>query len=168
MDWTRIISAGVGPIIVISACGLLCLAFYNRLTAMVSRWRSMHREQIEETENLTKSRRQGGSEADLVRSQELLGMLQVQTQRVRHRARLVRDSLMCLLATIGCLTLCSLCLGLGVVWPAMSKPAAVLFVVGMCTLLLAVGFAMAELRQALDPVELESRFVREMSREVGV
>jgi hypothetical protein len=31
MDWFKIVSAGVAPIIVISACGLLCLAFYNAL-----------------------------------------------------------------------------------------------------------------------------------------
>src|SRR5437868_2476989 len=35
-DWSKVISAGVGPIIAISACGLLCLAFYNRLAAVVT------------------------------------------------------------------------------------------------------------------------------------
>ena len=45
-DWSKIITAGTAPIIVISACGLLCLAFYNRLAAVVTRLRSFHRERL--------------------------------------------------------------------------------------------------------------------------
>jgi len=36
-NWTRLIAASVVPIVVISAAGLLCLAFYNRLAAIVTR-----------------------------------------------------------------------------------------------------------------------------------
>src|SRR5206468_2569388 len=32
IELSKVISAGVGPIIVISACGLLCSTFYNRIT----------------------------------------------------------------------------------------------------------------------------------------
>ena len=49
-DWSNIITAGVGPVIVISACGLLCLAFYNRLAAVVTRLRGFHRERLHEHE----------------------------------------------------------------------------------------------------------------------
>src|SRR6476620_4889188 len=57
VDWSKVIAAGVGPIIVISACGLLCLAFYNRLAAVVTRLRSFHREQLQEQEILARLRR---------------------------------------------------------------------------------------------------------------
>ncbi len=39
-QWTKVIAASVSPIIVISACGLLCLAFYNRMAAIVNRLRT--------------------------------------------------------------------------------------------------------------------------------
>ena len=54
---TQIIQAGVSPIIVISACGLLSLAFYNRLTAVVARLRSFHREQLQVNEAIEHCRR---------------------------------------------------------------------------------------------------------------
>ncbi|MFI5378070.1 MAG: DUF2721 domain-containing protein [Tepidisphaerales bacterium] len=167
-DWSRIITAGVGPIIVISACGLLCLAFYNRLAAVVARLRSMHREQLVETERLARLRQQGeAASADMVRTQELLGMLKVQTEGVTVRARILRGTLSCLLATIGCLAACSLCLGLSTMVPALVVPAVVLFVAGMLAMIAAVILGLMELRQALDPVELESRFVTELSRDLG-
>src|SRR3954451_32322 len=90
-NWTRIISAGVGPIIVISACGLLCLAFYNRLAAVVTRLRSFHREQLHEQEAL--DREQDSATSDdvaLVRHRELLGMLEVQARHVIKRAHWIR------------------------------------------------------------------------------
>jgi hypothetical protein len=82
-ELTGIISAGVGPIIVISAWGLLCLAFYNRLAAVVTRLRSLHREQLHEQEALSLLRASHeAAEADLVRRQEVLGMLQVQIDSI--------------------------------------------------------------------------------------
>src|SRR5438477_6549854 len=81
-DWSRIISIGVGPIIVISACGLLCLAFYNRLAAVVSRLRAFQRERLHEQEALSRDRATAGDEVSVVRHQELLGALQVQTRHV--------------------------------------------------------------------------------------
>src|SRR3982751_6882431 len=88
MDWSKIISAGVGPIIVISACGLLWLAFYNRLAAGVTRLRAFHREQLQEQETLARLRRTGGddNELALVRHQEMVGMLEVQTEHITRRA----------------------------------------------------------------------------------
>src|SRR3954470_14279250 len=91
-DWPRIISAGVGPIIVISACGLLCLAFYNRLAAVVGRLRMFHREQLHEQEALARCR-SNGDEMALVRYQEMLGMLSVQIDHVSRRATLLRRTL---------------------------------------------------------------------------
>jgi len=161
-DWSRIISVGVGPIIVISACGLLCLAFYNRLAAVVSRLRAFHRERLHEQEALSRARADGGDELSVVRHQEMLGALQVQTQRVTRRAKLIQRTLLCMLMTIACLALCSLCLGLSSVWPAMMYVAVPLFAIGLLLLFTGVIIAALELRQALDPVELESRFVTEI------
>ncbi|MGE5611385.1 MAG: DUF2721 domain-containing protein [Bacillota bacterium] len=162
-DWSKIISAGVGPIIVISACGLLCLAFYNRLAAVVTRLRAFQRERLHEQEALARQR--GSEQPDAVatvKHQELLGALQVQTQHVIHRARMIRRTLFCLLLTIACLSLCSMAVGLSIMWPSLIYVAAPLFIVGLGLLLIGVIFAMVEMKYALDPVELESQFVTEM------
>ena len=165
-DWSKVISAGVGPIIVISACGLLCLAFYNRLAAVVTRLRSFDRERLHEQEALA---RQSASatpdEVALVRHRELLGMLETQTRHVIRRARMIRKTLGCLLLTIACLAICSLCLGLSTIVSWLIYPAAGLFVIGLLLLVVGVIFAMIEMKFALDPVELENRFVRDVGEQ---
>src|SRR3982751_514336 len=163
-EWTKVISAGVGPIIVISACGLLCLAFYNRLAAVVTRLRAFHREQFQVQETLARLRRTpDADELALVRNQEVGGMLEVQTQRVTRRAHLIRRTLTCLLLTIALLAACSLAVGLSTVWPAAVYAAVPLFVLGLLLLIAGVLFALLELRSAVDPVEIESRFIRQLA-----
>src|SRR3954447_3993130 len=160
-DWSKIISTGVGPIIVISACGLLCLAFYNRLAAVVTRLRSFHRERLHEQEALDREMASSSpDEVSLVRHRELLGMLDVQTRHVIRRAHWIRRTLGCLLLTIAFLATCSLCVGLSALVSALIYPAVGLFVIGLVLLVVGVIFAMIERKFALDRVELESRFVR--------
>ena len=161
MDWSRIISAGVGPIIVISACGLLCLAFYNRLAAVVTRLRGFHRERLSAQEALERARA-ASDDAAIVRHQEMLGMLEIQTDHVTRRARMIRSTLTCLLLTVACLAVCSLALGSSILWPPLICVAAILFIAGLLLLITGVGFALVEIRYALDPIELESRFVRDI------
>jgi hypothetical protein len=162
-DWSKIISAGVGPIIVISACGLLCLAFYNRLAAVVTRLRSFHRERLHEQEAL--DRQLASSTPDeiaLVRHREVLGMLDVQTRHVLRRAAWIRRTLGCLLLTIICLATCSLCVGLSTLVSALIYPAVMLFIIGLLLLNAGVIFAMIEMRIALNPIELENQFIRDI------
>jgi uncharacterized membrane protein HdeD (DUF308 family) len=90
-------------------------------------------------------------------------MLEEQTRRVTRRARLIRATLLCLLATIGCLTLCSLMTGVSVLWPPAIYVAVGLFVVGLGLLLSGVVLAMLEMSRALDPVELETEFVTRLT-----
>jgi hypothetical protein len=162
-DLSKIISAGTGPIIVISACGLLCLVFYNRLSGLVSRLRLFHRERLKEQEELGRER--AGPQRDpaaVTLHHEMLEALERQTTHLMHRAHLIRRSLSCLLLTIACLSICSLVLGLSVLWARLVVVAVVFFIVGMTLLVIGVIFAMRELRRALQPVELESRFVSEI------
>jgi len=155
-----IISAGVGPIIVISACGLLCLALYNRLDAMVTRLRNFHREWLREQEELVHQRFSPNPDPmAVIRHQEILGMIQVQTGLVAGRAHLLRHAIGSLLLTIICLSACSLTLGLATRWPGFLYPAETLFVIGLVILIVGIGFAMLELRQALQSIEQEGHFV---------
>jgi len=163
-DWSQIISAGVGPIIVISACGLLCLALYNRLAAVVTRLRTFHRERMTSQAALDGlTRNKSAADHEVVRQQEILGMLQVQCNRVIQRARLIRKALQSLLLAIVCLALCSLALGLSVITRALLYLAVPLFVLGLLTLVAGVMFALAEVRHSLDPIELEGRFLADMN-----
>ena len=91
----------VVPVVVISACGLLCLAFYNRLSAMVTRLRGFHRERLEHQGLLD---RHGAAAASgpaaaqaAARHARLLDVLEQQTSHVARRARLIRSTLLCLL-----------------------------------------------------------------------
>jgi Protein of unknown function (DUF2721) len=54
-EWTSIISLSVLPVVIISACGLLSLAFYGRLAAVVSRLRGFQREILVEQEKLERT-----------------------------------------------------------------------------------------------------------------
>ena len=163
-DLSKIISAGTGPIIVISACGLLCLAYYNRLSGLVARLRLFHRERLKEQEELGRQRASAQPDpAALTMHEEMLQTLELQTTGIMHRARLIRRSLSCFLLTIACLSVCSLLLGISVLWPGLIIPSALLFILGMVLLVIGVIIALRELSHALQPVELESRIIAEIA-----
>ena len=141
--------------------GLLGLALYNRLAAMVTRLRSFHRERLQAHESIAKA--QAASPPDdraIVLGQEMLGMLELQIRGVLRRAKLIRRALICLLLTVACLAVCSLALGLSTIIPPLAYVAVGCFVAGIVALVVGVGFALAEVARALEPVDLESRFVR--------
>lgn len=163
-DFSKIIVASVTPVVVISASGLLCLAFYNRLAAIVSRLRGFHRERLHELDEITQLEAEGNA-ADserLARHQRILAHLNKQVEQVLARAKLIRATIMCLLATIAMLVLCSIMLGLAIFWPAAFYVGAATFLLGMCFLLAAVIFAAREMVRALNPAELEASFVAEL------
>jgi hypothetical protein len=155
---TQTISAAVVPVVIISACGLLSLAFYNRLAAIVSRLRTFQRERLQERER---------NEASTQNDQHLLRHLELQTKRVQGRAKLIRLTLLFLLITIALLIGCSLMLALSVVAPRATYVAIVLFALGMTCMLGSTITAAIELKDALEPVELESEFVAEVLKEDG-
>jgi hypothetical protein len=162
-----IVSAGVGPIIVISAAGLLCLAFYNRLTAVVTRLRGFDRERLQE-QQAAEAAEAKGEAAALLHHRQLLTMLRDQTELVRRRAHLIQRTLFCLLSTIICLALCSLALGLSTIWPSLVLGAVLLFVAGLLLLIFGASFALLELRRALHPIEIETLAISGMTRPVDV
>src|SRR5438270_9866341 len=131
--WIKFISAGVAPIIVISACGLLCLAFYNRLAAVVGRLRAFHREQLQAAETQSKGLADN-DEFSLVRCQELLGMLSVQIAHVTRRARVLRSVLACLLLSVAVMAACSIGVGLATLFPVFVYVDVPLFVLGLVLL----------------------------------
>ena len=161
-DLSKIVSAGVGPIIVISACGLLCSTFYNRMTNVITRLRAFQRERLAEQYLLDQEK----DDDRRARRQELLAILSSQTDLLVRRVKLVRRTLYCLLYTIASLIVCSLSLGLAVLWPPLIYGAIAMFIIGLAILLAGLGFAMLDLRLSLDPVVLETTFVHGRTRRI--
>jgi len=150
-QWPNIISVSVVPVVIISACGLLSLAFYGRLAAMVARLRIFQREMLREQEKWAK---EGQGDHQL-----LLELLRTQTLQVTKRARLIRSALLFFLVAVALLIVCSLTLALSWFFPLATYFAAVFFVLGLLSMLAGVVSAIMELRGSLEQVELEGRFV---------
>lgn len=159
-DWSKIISVSVVPVVIISACGLLCLAFYNRLAAIVSRLRGFQRERLREQDLILGATTP--AESELARRRSLLEHLAAQTAHVTRRAKLIRLTLFFLLLTIAVLIGCCVMLGMSIIWPRAISMAVALFIIGLMSMLTGTIAAMIELKTSLQPAELESRFVSEI------
>ncbi|MGC4031433.1 MAG: DUF2721 domain-containing protein [Tepidisphaeraceae bacterium] len=165
-DLSKVVSTGVGPIIVISACGLLCLALYNRMAAVVTRVRSYQRELLSEEfslRELAERKNESGSTLKVVRHEHVIAMLRVQIDRISGRARLLRRALFSLLMSVLLMSLCALLLGLSVLLPGLVAVAATFFALGIASMCVAVVFAMVELTRSLDPMLLEAASVLEFT-----
>ena len=154
-DLNKVVTAGVGPIIVISACGLLCSTFYNRITNVIVRLRAIQRERLAEEANLQRET----EPAARAKRNELLGVLGTQTESLVRRIRVIRSILFCLLCTITSMVLCSLLLGLSMINPSLLGASVAFFILGLSLLILAMGFAMIDLLIAIQPVVMESEYV---------
>jgi hypothetical protein len=154
-DLNKVVTAGVGPIIVISACGLLCSTFYTRITNVIVRLRAIQRERMTEESHLLRET----DPAARARRHELLGILGTQTDSLVRRIRVIRRTLFCLLSTIVAMVLCSLLLGLSMVVPSLIGWSVGFFILGLTMLLGAMAFAMVDLTIAIQPVVMESEYV---------
>jgi hypothetical protein len=150
-EWPSVISVSVVPVVIISACGLPSLAFYGRLAALVSRLRLFQREMLWEQQKWAK---EGPGD-----HQQLLEVLRTQTLQVTERARLIRRALFFFLVAVPLLIVCRLTPVTSWVFPAATLFAAVLFVLGLLSMLGGVISALVELRESLEQVKLERRFV---------
>lgn len=157
-QWSRMVASSVSPVVVISASALLSLALYNRLAAIISRLRAVQRERLHIQEHLESCH---GDAADL--NQKVLQGLADQTLHIRSRARLIRNSLLCLLAAIASLVLCSLFTGIMTLYESVTPAAAAFFILGILLVLASVTFAATELIRALAPAELETDLVTRLT-----
>lgn len=170
----------LAPVVLISACGLLCLALYNRLASIVSRARAFHRERFDVQMQLAKA----GSADETIAAQlgSRIDILTDQTGQVLARAKQIRNALTCMLLTITCMLVCSLLLGSLILIGEPVQNAATLayfargplylvvvaagivFVVGMALMIAAMVLAILELRRALDPVQVEHHELAELEQ----
>ncbi len=163
-----LITAAISPVVVISACGMLCLTFNNRLAAVVTRLRTFHRERLHAQEALDAAcAAPNPDDRAIVHYREILGMLDTQIRSVLRRAHWIRRSLATLLFTIISLAACCLSLGLATEFPRLAPLATALFIFSLLLLILGMIFALIEIRQALNPLELESRFLRTLTEDAS-
>jgi hypothetical protein len=145
------LSASVTPVVLISACGLLTLALYNRLGAILARIRAFHQQKIELLENR--------HELEFVEQEMLLDMLDSQIEKVTLKARLIQKGLCCLLAAIAAFLLCCLCAGATALHKGVGMVALGTGLLGVCLFLVGLGWAMRELGLSLSPLEEESDYL---------
>ncbi len=155
LETPRTIQSLVAPVVVISANGLLCLALYNRLAAVVNRMRTLNKERFDLLADLSA---EGCREPDLPERNRLETRLHVLDElghQLFERARLIRDSLVCLLVAVLAMLACSLALGLEPLAPAFGLAALALFVVGILVMMAGIVRAIQDLAATLYPLRFE-------------
>ena len=149
------IQSFVAPVVMISANGLLCLAFYNRLSSLMNRSRTINKERFDLVTRmaLIADRAEQATEAEHLRRRiEILDEL---GHRLFDRAWLIRGTLVCLLVAVVCMLACSLALGLSPLGIGLSWAALAFFVAGTLVMMVGVFLAIQELRITLEPLLYE-------------
>lgn len=152
-DAVKTIQLLIAPVVMISACGLLCLALYNRLAAIVSRARAFHKERFDIEMKLAAPDPPAGMIGEHLRRR--FDSLAEQADGVLARARKVRSALLAFLGVILCMLASSLALGLSLARPGFGGLALALFLAGVCLGCAGTLLAMLELTRALDPITME-------------
>lgn len=152
----------VAPVVMISACGLLCLALYNRLAAVVSRLRVFNNERLTTMTRLHQLEHGGHDDPTLGFTRDRLVTLEEQVRGVTARARMLRNALICLLLCVLGMLCCTLSLGLSLLTGAMHAVALAFFIGGVLFAVTGVILALFELARGLDPVLLEQESLEQI------
>jgi hypothetical protein len=151
----EIIQSSVGPVVMISANGLLCLAFYNRLSALANRYRTMNKERFDLVARLSGLKIKGAEGLEPEHLDLRIATLDEVGHQLFDRARWIRCTLMSLLVSVFCMLSCSLCLGISWIAPSVAALAPWLFVAGTIAMMCGIAAAIEELRRSLQPLLFE-------------
>lgn len=160
--WSAFISSAVVPVVIISACGLLCLAFYNRLAAIIVRMRTLQKERFLEYKELFKMEAQKKSPLLTKEEERYLHFLETQAAMVLKKAKKMRNCITCLVSAIASLLLCSLSIGLSLYSGFFDWAVLFFFILGLLLMLWGLYFAIVEVRIALRPIQEESAFLQKL------
>lgn len=161
------ITSFVVPVVMISANGLLALAFYNRLAALIGRLRAINKERFDLFTRLSAMAGAPQEAPGVVHIQRRLEILDELGHMIFARARLIRDALICLLVTVLLMLGCSLNLGIAKRWPAVEWLAPILFVAGVAVMALGIVRAIQELCAALATLSFEHDMLEQAQEENG-
>ncbi len=153
----------VAPVVMISANGLLCLAFYNRLAAAAHRVREINRERFQLETRMASA--DGGAQEPLETAhlESRVATLDELGHRLLGRVRLLRDTLVCLLVSVLFMLACSLALGLASLIDVLNWVALGCFVLGVVAMGAGVVRAIQELAATLSPLVFEHEMLERMS-----
>ena len=146
----QIIQALLAPVVMISACGLLCVAQYSRLASVVTRLRQFHHECLKVYTDFTG---RAGAERDALNLR--FKGLETEAHHMLERGRMVRNSLICMVSCVLSMTVCSLLIGLSLTVDHSYPFAVAMFVLGLLLMSAGVVLALLELRVSLRQVEYE-------------
>lgn len=163
-DTAVVIGQLVAPVVMISACGLLSLALFNRLAVLVARSRAFANERVK----LLRSQDDGhpgptGAALDQIR----LEALAAHAARVLKRANLLRYALQCLLLSVLAMLASSAAIGLSLVSHSLWYVALLSFGLGLLAMAGGVVLVMIELSQALRDAQLEDRILSRLESIAG-
>jgi Protein of unknown function (DUF2721) len=140
------LQASLSPLLLISSCGLLLLAFYNRYITTISRLRAFDREILGETLNNASNRNQ------------IMTMLSKQQDHINKRALLLKFAILVML----CSNFVSVLVPM-VLLASDSVAALVLTYISLSLMGWAILLALGEMAISLTPVIEEEMMVRKIS-----
>lgn len=151
-----LIQAVLTPALMISACGLLCLAQFARFTALIGRARGFNHERHNLARTLHTIEDQAGDKTLILGR---IQALEFQANRVIEHARLIRNALVMLVGCIMMMLITSLLLAASFMYPGLWVVELVTFVLGLLFALVGMGCVLWEMMIALSLVEYETSHV---------
>jgi hypothetical protein len=155
MDAYRLLSVSVTPVVLISACGLITLALYNRLNSIVARIRAFQQEKVGLLAEM------GGQ--DEGKRSGLLVMVDTQIARVTAKAKAIQKSLYCLLCAVLAFLVCCVLSAAVALHESVGVVLLTTHVAGLLLFVAGVGWALRELTLSLSPLEEESAYLETLS-----
>ncbi|MDZ4818710.1 MAG: DUF2721 domain-containing protein [Planctomycetota bacterium] len=153
---SEVIDILIGPVVMISANGLLCLAFYNRLANVMCRCRAINKERVDLATELAARSAEQLKYPRALQWKRRAEVLDAVGGQLFRRAWWVRRVLYCLLLAVLCLLACSLTLGFSLMVPSMASASLAFFILGTLMMMLGGVVAIKELHLALDPLLFET------------
>ncbi len=159
----EVIQPFLAPAVMFSAGGLLCLAQFARLNAIIALVRAFNRERL--------SALQDADRAEPTRRDLLLQRaqgLEHQARRVLVHAATVKNACRLLVGGILLMVLCSLTIGASLAFAPVGVAALALFVLGLVSTFAGLCLVLAELRVSLEVIEFEHDNLNRLRRGEGL
>ncbi len=151
MDPSRLLAVSVTPVVLISACGLVTLALYNRLGMILARIRTFQQQKID----LLKE----AAIREIAEQQQMMVMVDSQIDKITLKAKVIQKGLYCLMSAVLAFLLCSLLTAAAVLHETFGILALVMDVAGLLLFMAGIGWAVRELTLSLTPLEEESAYL---------
>lgn len=155
MDISPLLTASVTPVVLISACGLITLALYNRLGAILARLRAFHQQKLELLKKM--------QDLESDESHTLLGMVDSQIEKVTLKAKVIQKGLYCLLSAVVAFLFCSLFAAVAVLNKQFSVIALGMHFIGLLLFLSGIGWAIRELTLSITPLDEENAYLESVT-----